>query len=102
MIYNPQQGNMSVLLEVTGLVPGSVHPAHIHAGPSCTSNGPVLYPLPTLMANAAGMAFATTMINLRSVPATGLYVNVHQVPTWPARTSRPSPAAWCSAPPARR
>jgi len=80
MIYNPQQGNMSVLLEVTGLVPGSVHPAHIHAGPSCTSNGPVLYPLPTLMANAAGVAFATTMINLRSVPATGLYVNVHQGP----------------------
>ncbi len=78
--YSPSQGKMSVVLEVTGLPPYSVHPAHIHAGPSCTSNGPVLYPLPKLVANAVGVAFAATTIDRQSVPASGLYVNVHQGP----------------------
>jgi hypothetical protein len=77
---------MDVVIEISGLAPNSVHPAHIHAG-ECTSNGPVLYPLPTLKANAHGVAIAaltgTDGIDARRIPPTGpsgWYVNVHQGP----------------------
>lgn len=84
--YNAQHGKMDVVIEISGLVPNSVHPAHIHAG-QCTSNGPVLFPLPTLHANAQGVAISALTdadgIDARRIPPTGpngWYVNVHQGP----------------------
>lgn len=69
---------LKVQMEISGLQPNSQHAAHIHSG-SCASQGPVLYPLETIKANAAGKATITTTIqNVTAIPATGWYVNVHR------------------------
>lgn len=68
---------LTVKLDVSGLAPRSDHEVHIHAG-SCASQGPVLYPLTTLKADASGKATSTTTIqNVTSIPASGWYVNIH-------------------------
>lgn len=69
---------LTVRVEMSGLQPGSLHAAHIHSG-SCTSQGPVIYPLETVKANAEGKATVTTTIqHVTAIPATGWYVNVHR------------------------
>jgi Cu/Zn superoxide dismutase len=68
---------LTVKLTVSGLEPNSSHAAHIHTG-SCASQGPVIYPLSSLMANAQGNASTTTTIpKVTSIPSSGWYVNVH-------------------------
>jgi hypothetical protein len=49
-------------------------------GASCTANGPILYPLPTLTADGDGDALAAISIPTAAVPTTGWYVNVHLGP----------------------
>lgn len=69
---------LKVVLEMSGLQPWTEHAAHIYSG-SCASQGPVLYPLQTVKANAAGKATVTTTIqNVTGIPSTGWYVNVHR------------------------
>ena len=68
---------LTVQLVMGGLVPGSKHMAHIHAG-SCESEGGVVYPLNTVVADANGIGTSTTTINqVNTIPASGWYVNVH-------------------------
>lgn len=68
---------LMVKLTLSGLEPNSAHAAHIHAG-SCESQGAVVYPLTTVMADASGSATVmTTINNVSSIPASGWYVNVH-------------------------
>ncbi len=71
-------GTLTVKLTVNKLAPNSTHAAHIHSG-SCASQGPVLYPLMTLTADASGNASTTTTIpNVSAIPSSGWYVNVHR------------------------
>lgn len=75
--YDPGAHSLTVSLQVSGLVPGSHHAAHIHSG-SCQVQGAVLYPLPDLVANADGSATEQVTIPVQSAPpASGWYVNVH-------------------------
>lgn len=68
---------LTVKLTISGLEPNSKHAAHIHAG-SCESQGVVVYPLKTVVADASGKANVTTTIsNVSSIPSSGWYVNVH-------------------------
>lgn len=68
---------LTVKMTVTGLVPNSDHMVHIHAG-TCASQGPVVYPLQVLKADASGKATTTTSIpNVMTIPASGWYINVH-------------------------
>jgi hypothetical protein len=68
---------LTVKLTVSGLVPNSKHEAHIHAG-SCESQGAVVHPLPTVVADASGNYSATdTIPNVSSIPSSGWYVNIH-------------------------
>lgn len=68
---------LTVKLTLSGLEPNSAHAAHIHSG-SCESQGAVVYPLTSVMADASGNATVTTTINnVSSIPASGWYVNVH-------------------------
>jgi len=68
---------LTVKLALRGLEPNSMHAAHIHAG-SCESQGAVVYPLTTVVADASGNANVTTTIpNVSSIPGSGWYVNVH-------------------------
>src|SRR5437660_12841176 len=52
---------LTVTITLFGLAPSSTHPAHIHAG-DCDDNGPIIYPLNNVVANAAGDAHVTTVI----------------------------------------
>lgn len=68
---------LTVQLEVTGLAPKTVHMVHIHSG-TCAKQGAVVYPLTALAADATGKAVSTTTIqNVKEIPSTGWYVNVH-------------------------
>ncbi|HLI05322.1 MAG TPA: CHRD domain-containing protein [Ktedonobacteraceae bacterium] len=69
---------LTVRLTMSGLAPNSTHAAHIHTG-SCQRQGPVIYPLDAVKADASGDATVTTTIhNVKTIPASGWYVNVHQ------------------------
>ncbi|HWE60987.1 MAG TPA: CHRD domain-containing protein [Chloroflexota bacterium] len=70
-------GTMNVAVTVAGLEPNTTHAEHIHTGNSCSSNGPIKYPLPMLHANAAGDASATGTIPISTAPTKGFYVNIH-------------------------
>ena len=76
--YNAATKMTTVKVTVKGLEPGSSHPEHIHAG-TCSSNGPVLWPLTTIKANAVGTGVATTTIK-GSVMNKAAYINVHMGP----------------------
>jgi hypothetical protein len=68
---------LTVRLTVNGLEPNSSHAAHIHSG-SCASQGPVVYSLQTVTADASGRASETTTIkNVTSIPSSGWFVNLH-------------------------
>jgi len=71
---------LTVVVTVSGLVPGSVHPEHIHAG-SCQSQstGTIVYPLNNLVADQNGDATSTTVIkDVETIPQNAWYVNVHR------------------------
>ena len=88
LVWDHKQHTLTVNVNVTGLVPNSVHPEHIHLG-SCTANGAVLYPLNNVVADKNGNANVTTVISNVSngIPASGWYVNIHHGPglTTPAQ-----------------
>jgi hypothetical protein len=57
-----------------------MHPSHIHAG-SCSKKGSIVYPLAKVVADAHGVASATTMVDVPGgIAATGLYLDVHNGP----------------------
>ena len=71
---------LTVKIALLGLAPSSTHPSHIHTG-SCSNQGNVIYPLQNIVADAHGVATATTMVSVpKGIPATGWYVNVHNGP----------------------
>jgi CHRD domain len=72
-----------ITLAISGLIPNSTHMAHIHVG-SCESQGPVLYPLQQVSADNQGNSTTKTTIDmnkLMNLPATQLYINVHEAGT---------------------
>lgn len=79
--WMPQNKQLAVTIEMTGLAPNSTHPAHIHVG-SCNENGAILYMLRNVVANSGGNAIVTTMISnvQRGIPARGWSINVHNGP----------------------
>jgi len=79
--WNPNNNMLVVTLHLTGLAPGSSHPAHIHQNPSCKESGPVLFPLHPVVANAAGVGISITSIeNTHGIPSTGWSINIHNGP----------------------
>jgi len=73
---DPSTG-LSVKLVLDGLEPGSAHPAHIHAG-SCEAQGPVVLPLPAVIADTKGHAEVSATLQAASIGT--WYVNVHRGP----------------------
>jgi CHRD domain len=76
--YSAAAKTLTVDVSARGFVPGSLHAAHIHAG-SCQRQGPVVYMLQDLVADASGDIHATrTVTGVTSPPpATGWYLNIH-------------------------
>ncbi|QBD78897.1 CHRD domain-containing protein [Ktedonosporobacter rubrisoli] len=83
-----ERHTLTVIVTVHGLVPGSTHPAHIHAG-RCENQvpGSIVYPLHALTANKNGDATSTTTIrHVQKVPQNSWYVNVHRSPNLTTQT----------------
>jgi Cu/Zn superoxide dismutase len=78
LTYSPAKKTLSVTVNASGLLAGSVHAVDIHSG-SCESQGPVKYPLSDLTASPTGAAAATTFIEDvdELPPAWGWYLDVH-------------------------
>lgn len=84
----PLGGNQVRIDEtINGLKPNDDRATHIHSpgnGPvvaNCDSNGPVVYPLNDVKADASGKGTSSTTITIdpsKGVPTAGWYVNVHQ------------------------
>ncbi len=78
--WDPTSHMLKVKIALVGLAPSSTHPSHIHTG-SCSNQGGVIYPLQPIVADAHGVASATTMVSVpKGIPASGWYVNVHNGP----------------------
>ncbi len=72
---------LTVTINLTGLAPNSVHPAHIHSG-MCGQNGPAKYMLRPIRADRYGNASSTTVIRNVSdgIPPGGWSINIHNGP----------------------
>jgi CHRD domain len=82
LAYDGASRSMTVTIHLVGLAPSSTHPAHIHAG-SCGTEGPVVYRLDPVVADARGVATSTTRVQnvtQGGIPSSGWYVNVHNGP----------------------
>ena len=82
LAYNTGTKALTVEINLTGLAPGSIHPAHIHSG-LCEKQGAVLYPLNNIIADAKGDADSVTVVpNIAGgvIPNGAWYVNVHNGP----------------------
>jgi hypothetical protein len=81
LTWDPVSKSLTVKLSITGLVPHSIHPDHIHGG-SCTIPGRLIYPLQYIIADATGNATATSTIKniTDGIPATGWLIYVHNGP----------------------
>ena len=77
---HPAQHTVTVTVDATGFNPGA-HAAHLHSG-SCAAQGGVWLMLPDLTADAHGRIHtsvtASLPANATTVPATGIYLNIHQ------------------------
>lgn len=67
---------LTVTVAVAGLAPGSKHDEHIHSG-SCAKQGPVVYPLETITADADGRANVVTTIHGVKAISNDWYVHIH-------------------------
>ncbi len=82
-IHNRRHGNPSLVVKIFlfRVTPNSDHVAHIHSG-SCEDQGPVVYKLNLVHADAVGFGTSTTTVSdVSSIPDTGWYVNVHRAAT---------------------
>jgi Cu/Zn superoxide dismutase len=82
LAYDAATKTLTVEIRLTGLAPSSVHPAHIHSG-LCEKQGPVLYGLNNVQADAKGVADSVTAVpNIKEggIPNGLWYVNVHNGP----------------------
>jgi CHRD domain len=69
-----------VALSLSGMAPNTTHLAHIHMG-SCAAQGPVLFPLEPVVADAQGRAMTVTILTVHTLPPAHWYINVHEAGT---------------------
>jgi hypothetical protein len=81
LTWNATNQTLTVKIAMSGLAPSSTHPAHIHAG-SCNSNGAIVYPLKSVVANNLGVGTSETTITgvKDGIPASSWSINVHNGP----------------------
>jgi hypothetical protein len=74
---------ITVTLSLHGLAPNTTHMAHIHIG-TCAAQGPVLFALRPVVADAQGNAMTVTRITDHTLPPAQWYINVHEAGTMAA------------------
>jgi hypothetical protein len=83
-------GSFIITLKLTGMVAGSNHISHIHAG-ACSAQGGIAYALQPVIADSSGAATTSSTIPVAyAVPASGWYVNVHHGPDFTEAEYAPS------------
>jgi len=83
-------GSFTITLKLTGMVAGSNHVSHIHAG-SCSAQGGIAYALQAVIADSSGAATTASTIPVAyAIPASGWYVNVHHGPDFTEADYAPS------------
>jgi hypothetical protein len=70
-------------LSLSGLAPNTTHMASLHAG-SCAFQGPVLYALQPVVADAQGDAMTITTLNVHTLTTTHISINVYEAGTMTA------------------
>jgi hypothetical protein len=75
---------ITVTLSLHGLAPNTTHMAHIHIG-TCAAQGPVLFALQLVVADAQGNAMTVTRITGHTLPPAQWYINIHEAGTMPGR-----------------
>jgi hypothetical protein len=77
LMYDPNTQNLSIQSILTGLAPDSPHAMNIRTG-NCMSTGPVIVPLPTVTADAAGNVITSSsmMVQPATQPSSGWYIEV--------------------------
>lgn len=75
----PLVGSYRLLVQATGLIPGSVHSVHLHFG-SCPSTGVHISVLGTLVGDAAGSGSLTVIVP-RPYSGGGRFVIVYVGPS---------------------
>jgi len=73
---------LTVKINLVGLAPNSLHPAHIHLN-NCETASPevIQYMLAPVSADANGQGVSTTVLHdIRAIPASGWFLNVHNGP----------------------
>lgn len=81
LTWNAASKALTVKMSLSGLVPHSIHPAHIHSG-TCNIPGRLMYPLQYVVADATGNATVTSTVKgiTDGIPATGWLIYVHNGP----------------------
>jgi len=76
--WNAQSKALTVIFHLSGLQPGSVHAAHIHAG-TCASKEQILYPFENIVADESGNVLLTETVTdvTGGIPTTGWNITVH-------------------------
>jgi CHRD domain len=83
-------GSFTVTINLTGLMPGSSHVSHVHAG-QCAQPGGIAYTLQQVIADSSGSASTTsTVLTTYLIPTSGWYVNVHHGPDFTNADYAPS------------
>jgi hypothetical protein len=92
ILWDQTTKTLNVKLTMSGLAPGSTHPAHIHKGSCETSDNGVLYPLNAVVADNKGTVTSKTTIQkvADGIPASGWFINVHNGPTLSPSTQKTS------------
>lgn len=77
LTWRPDDRSLLITLDLSGFVPHSVHPAHIHSG-RCEAGGPVQIDLGVLTADGQGRIAGTlTQTGSGGVPPHGWYLDIH-------------------------
>lgn len=89
VITDDGNGQITVVLSGANMISG-LHLAHIHSG-TCQQQGPIVYPLESLTANADGSGSSTTIIKAKysDVINGNFYINIHGI------TGTPGAVASC-------
>jgi hypothetical protein len=83
-------GSFTITLKLKGMVAGSSHVSHVHAG-QCASPGGIAYALQSVVADAAGTATTVSTVPAGyAIPTSGWYVNVHHGPDFTEAEYAPS------------
>ncbi len=81
LIWSRQDQKLMIAVQLSGLAPKSIHPAHFHTGTCQNHSGGILFQLPTIVADKHGQARMQKTIPLAHLPTGPWIINIHNGPS---------------------